>query len=221
MNIVFLGPPGSGKGTQSKRLEQERRLTHVSTGDAFRHAIKDNTPLGAEIKSFVDNGQLVPDELVSRVVFDELMKLKGKGFLLDGYPRTVDQAKALTTFSDKSGIQLDAVLFLDVPFTDLALRLSSRRTCPKCTAVYNVTHWPPKVDGICDICGTALVFRRDDHSSVVQQRFAVYMAQTEPILNYYRSKPFFWRIDGAQAFEKVYREIDAVLERISSRGGRS
>jgi adenylate kinase len=221
MNIVFLGPPGSGKGTQAKRLAADHDLTHLSTGDAFRDAISKKTPLGIEIKGFVDNGQLVPDDLVSRVVFDALKQLNGKGFLLDGYPRTLEQARALSEFSAKAGITVDAVLFFDVDFSELTKRLSARRICGKCKEVYNVVNRPPKAEGICDVCGAALVHRPDDQPAVVQERLAVYRTQTEPILDYYRSKPIFRRIDGAQKIDKVYREIDAALESLPAKSGRA
>ena len=221
MNIVFLGPPGSGKGTQAKRLAAEHNLSHLSTGDIFRDAIGAKSPLGLEIRSFVDNGKLVPDELVSRVVFEKLRSLNGGGFLLDGYPRTLEQAKALDEFSAKEKVSTDAVLFFDVDFAELVSRLSARRSCGKCKEVYNVANKPPKVDGVCDVCGAALVHRPDDQPAVVQERLAVYKKQTEPILDYYRSKPIFRRIDGAQKIDKVYREIDAALESLPAKSGRA
>ncbi len=221
MNIVFLGPPGSGKGTQAKRLAADHDLMHLSTGDVFRDAIAAKSPLGLEIRSFVDTGKLVPDELVSRVVFEKLRSLKGKGFLLDGYPRTLDQAKALDAFSVTEKISTDAVLFFDVAFSELVQRLSARRTCGKCKEVYNVVNKPPKADGVCDVCGAALVHRPDDQPAVVQDRLAVYTKQTEPILDFYRSKPIFRRVDGAQKIEKVYREIDAALESLPAKSGRA
>jgi adenylate kinase len=221
MNIVFLGPPGSGKGTQAKRLAAEHNLAHLSTGDIFRDAIGNKTALGLEISSFVNSGKLVPDELVSRVVFEKLRSLKGQGFLLDGYPRTLDQARALDAFSASDRVPVEAVLFFDVAFDELVQRLSARRTCGKCKEVYNVVNKPPKVDGVCDVCGAALVHRPDDQPQVVQERLKVYSEQTEPILNYYRAKPIFRRVDGAQKIEKVYREIDAALASLPVNSGRA
>jgi len=221
MNIVFLGPPGSGKGTQAKRLAADHDLTHLSTGDIFRDAISNKTALGLEIRSFVDTGKLVPDELVSRVVFEKLRSLQGKGFLLDGYPRTFDQAQALDAFSLTEKVSVDAVLFFDVNFSELIQRLSARRTCGKCKEVYSVVNKPSKVEGVCDVCGAALVHRPDDQPAVVQDRLAVYTKQTEPILDFYRSKPIFRRVDGAQKIDKVYREIDAALESLPAKSGRA
>lgn len=220
MNIVFLGPPGSGKGTQAKRLENEYHLQHLSTGDAFRDAIGHKTALGLEIKSFVDNGKLVPDGLVSRVVFDTVKALNGKPFLLDGYPRTLEQARALTEFSKTSGISIDAVLLLDVSFSEVTKRLSARRSCGKCKEVYNLVNKAPKVDGVCDVCGAALMHRADDQPLVVQDRLVVYTTQTEPIVDFYRSMPIFRRVDGAQDIDKVYREVDAALESLPTKRSR-
>jgi adenylate kinase len=216
MNVVFLGPPGSGKGTQAKRLASDNNLTHLSTGDVFRDNIANQTPLGLEIKSYVDSGKLVPDELVSRVVFDKIGRLPG-GVLLDGYPRTLDQAKALEDWLRKSNRTLDAVLFFDVDFAELTKRLSARRSCGKCKEVYNLANKPPKKEGVCDLCGSALVHRPDDQPAVIQERLHIYSVQTEPILDFYRKQPVFRRINGAQEIGKVYADLDQALKELSAK----
>ncbi len=210
MNIVFLGPPGSGKGTQAKGVAENFKLTHLSTGDAFREAIANKTELGTEIQSYVNNGKLVPDELVSRVVFEKIGSLKN-GFLLDGYPRTVDQAKSLDGYSKKSGLVIDAVVFFDVAFDELVKRLSARRSCGKCKEVYNLVNKPPKKADVCDKCGGELVHRPDDQANVVQERLKIYSLQTEPVLAFYQSHPGFKKINAAQAIDKVSADIKAAL----------
>ncbi len=213
MNVVFLGPPGSGKGTQAKHLADDYHLEHLSTGDIFRDAIAHKTPLGEEIKNFVDGGKLVPDELVSRVVFDKLAEFKdGKGFLLDGYPRTLDQAVALDRFAARTGIVISALVFFDVDEAEILRRLAARRTCAKCKHVYNLVDRPPKKDGVCDVCGSELVYRMDDHPEVVHQRLEVYRRQTEPVIEFFRAHSVFRRIDGAQPISKVYSDMSAVMK---------
>jgi adenylate kinase len=209
VNIVLLGPPGSGKGTQAKSIAAKQGLTHLSTGDVFRDAIASASPLGMEIKGFVENGKLVPDELVSEVVFEKIGSLT-TGFLLDGYPRTVDQAKALEGFMTAKK-SIDVVLFFDVPFPELTKRLSARRQCPKCKEVYNLIQRPPKKENVCDKCGNELQHRPDDQADVVEKRLNIYSLQTEPVLAFYEKHPGFRRINGAQAIDVVTQEIDGAL----------
>lgn len=213
MNIVFLGPPGSGKGTQAKRLADSRNLLHMSTGDMFREAIQGQTEMGKEIKSFVDSGKLVPDELVSRVVFEYIEKQKGvEGFLLDGYPRTVDQAKALDIFSEEKKVPMDVVLFFDVDAAALVKRLSARRSCPKCKEVYNLETRPPKVSNKCDLDSVELIQRPDDKAEVVQDRLRVYELQTAPILDHYKGRAGYHRINAAQDIDRVFAEVISALQ---------
>jgi len=212
MNIVFLGPPGSGKGTQARRLEAEFKLTHLSTGDIFRDNIAHKTPLGLEIKSLVDAGRLVPDVLVSRMVFEKIASFpRGSGFLLDGYPRTVEQASALDNFEQESGIKIDAVVFLNVDLAELMKRLSSRRSCAKCKEVYSLVNKPPTKEGVCDHCGTQLIERLDDDPAVIQERLKIYNRQTAPVVEFYRTHPTFCQVNGAQDIESVYTEMNTAL----------
>ena len=214
MNIVFLGPPGSGKGTQAKQLADTTHLIHLATGDIFREAVRAGTPLGKKIEDIIHSGKLVPDELVSRVVFEKLQSMKRKttGFLLDGYPRTLDQARAFDRFSQQSGIPIDVVLFLDVEFDELVKRLAVRRQCPKCKEVYNLEIRPPRVEGLCDRCGTELIHRLDDHADIVLERLEIYRSQTEPLRDFYKNHPGFHRINAAQSIEKVSADIQAALD---------
>jgi adenylate kinase len=210
MNVVLLGPPGSGKGTQAKNIAAKYNLEHLSTGDVFRDAIAHATPLGLEIKQRVEGGQLVPDELVSKVVFEKIGSLTS-GFLLDGYPRTLNQAKALETFTQERNLPIRGILFFDVGFPELVKRLSARRQCPKCKEVYNLVQRPPRVENVCDACGAQLVYRLDDHPDVVEQRFKVYSLQTEPVLAFYEKHPGFRRVNGAQSIDQVSVEIAQAL----------
>jgi adenylate kinase len=208
MNLIFLGPPGSGKGTQAKRLSDQFGLIHVSTGDLFRDAIKDQTELGREIQAFVDSGKLVPDDLVSDVVFDKLKTVSEKlGFLLDGYPRTIDQAKSLDAFVARQGRQLDGVIFFDVALSQLADRFAARRTCGQCKTVYSLVNRPPKTANICDVCGGELIQRPDDRIEIVNGRLSVYARQTEPILSYYQSRSQYRKVDAGRGIDQVYEDI--------------
>lgn len=218
MNIVFLGPPGSGKGTQSKRIAETQDVIHLSTGDMFRDAIGSQSELGREVQSYVDSGKLVPDELVSEVVFEKLKSLQGKGFLLDGYPRTVEQARAFDDFIGKNGIAINLILSLDVDADALIKRLSSRRFCPTCGEVYNLETRPPREATRCDIDGAELSQRQDDKAEVVQQRIHVYQVQTAPVADHYKDQPNFRSIDGSQDIDRVFAEITSVLQEFRGSG---
>ena len=211
MNIVLLGPPGSGKGTQAKRIADVLQIQHLSTGDVFRDAIKAQTQFGKEIKNFVEGGKLVPDELVSAVVFEKLGGMTGQGYLLDGYPRTVGQAEAFDLYLSKSNSELDAVLFFNVEFNELVKRLSSRRQCPNCKEVYNLELNSPKISGSCDKCAGHLIHRPDDQPDIVQKRLEIYTKETSPILDYYKAHPGFFEINAAHQIEIVFKDVMAAL----------
>jgi adenylate kinase len=184
MNLIILGAPGSGKGTQTTRLKAKLNIPAISTGDIFRNEIKEETELGKRIKKYLDSGQLVPDEIVIDVIKERIKQPDCKnGFILDGFPRTLEQAKAL----DKI-VKIDACINLSVPKEIIVKRLSARRTCKNCGEIYNLLVLKPKVDGVCDKCGGPLFQRDDDRESVIEERFRVYERQTEPLLKYYESR---------------------------------
>jgi adenylate kinase len=217
VNVIFLGPPGSGKGTQAKRVAERFKLTHISTGDVFREAISKGSELGKEIKAYVDNGKLVPDELVSRTVFEHLKKLGVQGsYLLDGYPRTVEQAHDLDGFGKKERMNWDGVVFFDIANEELVKRLSARRQCPKCKEVFNLVTRPPKKESACDVCGSALTHRPDDQEDVIRKRLDVYDRQTAPVLDHYKQHPGFVRVDAKQDIDVVYNDVERGLSAVKA-----
>lgn len=217
MNVIFLGPPGSGKGTQAKRLAERFKLTHISTGDVFREAIGKGAALGIEIKAYVDGGKLVPDELVSRTVFEHLRKLGVKGaYLLDGYPRTVEQAHDLDAFGKKEGMNWDSVVLFDVANDELVKRLTSRRQCAKCKEVFNLISRAPKKENVCDNCGNALMQRPDDQEDVIRKRLDVYERQTAPVIDHYKNQAGYVRVDGKQDIDVVFNELENALTAIKA-----
>ncbi len=209
MNLVFLGPPGAGKGTQAKRLSQELGLKHISTGDILREAVKNQTPLGKKAKEYMDRGELVPDDLIIALI-EEVMPPEG-GVIFDGFPRTIAQAKALDEMLSRKGMKVDKVILFDVPDEVVVERLSGRRVCPSCGAVYHVKFNPPKSDEICDKCGTKLIQREDDKEEVVRNRLEVYRKQTAPLIEYYEDKGILIRLDASKDIEEVYRELKRVV----------
>jgi adenylate kinase len=187
MNLIIFGPPGSGKGTYATRLETKLGTTPIAMGDIFRESIKQGTSLGEKVESYLKSGQLVPDDVVVEVLKEKIDQKKGgKGFVLDGFPRTILQAQALEKIA-----KIDAVINLQVPEWIIVARLSSRRICKNCGAVYNILHLKPKKEGICDVCGGPLYQREDDTEKVIKNRIKVYEKQTRPLLEYYKDKvPF-------------------------------
>ncbi|MEJ8546579.1 adenylate kinase [Brevibacillus borstelensis] len=212
MNIILMGLPGAGKGTQAERIVKEFDIPHISTGDMFRAAVKNETPLGLKAKSYMDQGQLVPDEVVIGIVRERLaMEDCEKGFLLDGFPRTVPQAEALTATVKELGREIDHVININVRRELLIDRLTGRWICPVCGASYHTLFNPPKVAGICDKDGGKLFQRDDDKLEVVSQRLDVNIAQTQLLIDYYAEQGLLRSIDGEQDIQVVFEEIKSLL----------
>lgn len=206
MNIVLLGAPGSGKGTQASLIGEKFGLPHVSTGDMFRENIREKTPLGVLAKSYIDKGQLCPDDVTVRMVEDRLAREDcKKGFLLDGFPRTLEQAKALEKF-----VKIDCVLDIDVPLGKLLRRLTGRRCCEKCGESFHVDMLGGAEN--CPKCGGKLFIRKDDNEETVQTRLDVYVSQTETLIDYYAQAGTLRRIDGDRAIEEVFADVEKVLK---------
>jgi adenylate kinase len=216
MNIVLLGAPGAGKGTQAARIVQEFALPHVSTGDIFRKAVADGTPLGLEAKRYMDAGELVPDEVTIGIVKERLTQHDCEaGFILDGFPRTVPQADALGTALASMGRALDAVVLVDVPSSALVARLTSRRQCRACGRIYNVMGDMPAVEGVCDACSGEVYQRDDDSVETVTNRLAVYESNTQPLIEYYRDKGLLRVVDGDRDMDDVYSDIAVLLRSLA------
>lgn len=212
MNILFMGPPGAGKGTQAEKIVSEFQIPHISTGDAFRAAMSQGTPLGIEAKGYVDKGLLVPDEITNGIVRDRLAQPDcDKGFLLDGFPRTLSQAEALDGMLAELGKKIDVVFNLVVDRGLLLARLTGRRICKSCGATYHVMFNPPKQEGICDKCSGELYQRSDDTEEKVGTRLDEYLNKTAPLLDYYRNKGTLKEVNGEQDIQQVTAEISSIL----------
>ena len=208
MNLILLGPPGAGKGTQATRIVEKYKVPHISTGDIFRENIKNNTPLGQKAQEYMNKGELVPDQLVVDIALDRLGKDDCKnGFLLDGFPRTVFQADALDKFLKDKGKGIDLVINIEVEDKMLIERLDARRVCPTCAATYNVIGMPPKKEGICDKCNDTLIQRKDDKKETVGNRIKVYHEQTSPLIDYYKEKGLIKDFDGMIGTDALFDEI--------------
>lgn len=213
MNLILLGPPGAGKGTQAELLEKQYHIPHISTGDIFRAAIKEGTSLGLEAKRYMDSGQLVPDEIVIGIVKERLVKPDCEaGFLLDGFPRTVPQADTLDQFLMGHNRRITAVINIEVADGILLSRLTGRRVCRNCAAVYHIATKPTKVQGVCDNCGGEVYQRDDDSPATVGNRLAVYAQQTAPLIAFYQSKGLLKSFDGTKPILEIFGEIRKVLE---------
>ena len=211
MKIVLLGPPGAGKGTQAEVLTKKLMVPHISTGDMFRAAIKNNTPMGAEAKSYMDKGQLVPDSVTVGIIKDRIAQPDcADGFLLDGFPRTIAQAEALDELLAEMG-GLDAVLNISVPLDKLITRLTGRRMCRKCGVIYHMLYNAPEKEGVCDACAGELYQRDDDKEETVKNRLDVYEAQTAPLIDYYEKQGKLRTVNGDQPINDVLSDLGKVL----------
>ena len=213
MHILLMGPPGAGKGTQAAQLVEKFHIPHISTGDMFRAAVKEGTPLGKQAKEYMDNGQLVPDSVTIGIVKERLAKADcSTGFILDGFPRTTEQAEALDRTLQELGIKLDRVINIIVPDGVLVGRMTGRRICRSCGATYHKEYNPSKQGSICDKCGGELYQRDDDREETVTKRLSVYQAQTKPLIEYYQDKGLYTEIDGQQDIDKVLADIVVSLK---------
>lgn len=212
MNLILMGLPGAGKGTQAERIIAKYNIPHISTGDMFRAAIKEGTELGLKAKSFMDQGALVPDEVTIGIVRERLSKEDcNKGFLLDGFPRTVAQASALEEIVKDLGKKIDYVINIDVDSDLLLKRLTGRRICKDCGSTYHLVFNPPAVEGVCDKCGGELYQRSDDNEETVANRLEVNIKQTQPLLNFYEELGYLRNINGVQEIGKVFEDIEALI----------
>lgn len=213
MRLIILGPPGSGKGTQAKLLCERFGMTHISTGDILREAIRNHTPLGRQAQKFMDGGQLVPDNLVNDIVAERFRRPdRPEAFLLDGYPRTLNQAEELAAVLRELRVAADAVLVLSVPDDEIVRRMSGRRICPSDHSLYHVTFNPPKVPGICDLCRTPLVQRADDKEATVLNRLRQYHATVGELLEFYRRRNLLREVNGLGSIQEVFASCLASLQ---------
>jgi len=208
MYLVLIGPPGSGKGTQAKRMAEELGFVHLSTGDILREAVREGTPLGLEAKKYMEEGRLVPDEVVIGIVREKLRSPEcEKGVVFDGFPRTISQAEALDRILEELGRRLDRVVEVEVSEEEVLRRLTGRRTCRNCGAMYHVFFEPPKVEGVCDKCGGPLYQREDDKEDVIKERLRVYRKDTEPLISYYEKKGVLVKVKGEGPIEEVKQRL--------------
>lgn len=212
MKIVMLGAPGAGKGTQAIKIADKYDIPHISTGDIFRANIKGGTELGQKAKSYIDKGELVPDEVTIGMLLDRIAQDDCKnGYVLDGFPRTIPQAESLTEALKSQEDKIDFALNIDVPDEAIIERMSGRRACPKCGATYHIVYAAPKTENICDKCGTELIIRSDDKPETVKDRLNVYHQQTEPLIAYYKAAGVLREVDGTQELPKVFEDVVAIL----------
>jgi adenylate kinase len=214
MNLIIFGPPGSGKGTYATRLETKLGTTPIAMGDIFREAIKQDTPLGKKVENYLKSGQLVPDDVTIQVLKEKINQKKtGKGFILDGFPRTIAQTEALAKIT-----KIDAIISLQVPEWIIVARLSSRRLCRNCGAVYNILYLKPKKEGICDVCGGPLYQREDDTEEVIKDRIKVYEKQTQPLLKYYKGKVPFVNFNCEELDLPPEKAVEEILDGLRKAG---
>ena len=216
MNIILMGPPGAGKGTQAAKLVEKYGLKQISTGDLFRKAIKEETKFGVIAKYFISFGYLVPDDFTIQMIQEYLEENINteefkNGFILDGFPRTIIQARKLADICSMFNFKIDAVINLDIPEDVLVKRISGRRTCADCGRAYHIVYNPPKKEGVCDACGGELILRDDDKPETVEQRLRVYHEQTQPLIDYYTKEGILKEVDGTIDLEDVFAEITKIL----------
>ena len=213
MKIIMLGAPGAGKGTQAKLMADKYEIPHISTGDIFRANIKEGTELGKKAKTYMDQGLLVPDELTVDLVIDRLSQDDcKKGYILDGFPRTIPQAEALDAALAKRGEKMDFAIDVDVPDENIISRMSGRRSCTGCGATYHIVYNPSKKGDVCEVCGETLILRDDDKPETVQKRLIVYHDQTQPLIDYYTGQNILKTVDGTQDMNDVFAAITEILE---------
>ena len=212
MKIIMLGAPGAGKGTQAKQIAVKYEIPHISTGDIFRANIKNGTELGKKAKEYMDQGMLVPDELTCDLVMDRIAQDDcERGFVLDGFPRTIPQAEALTNALTKIGQSMDFAIDVDVPDENIVNRMGGRRACLNCGATYHLVFNPTKIEGVCDACGNSTVLRDDDKPETVHKRLSVYHDQTQPLIDYYKKQNILKSVDGTKPMNEVFSDIVAIL----------
>ena len=212
MRVIFLGPPGVGKGTQADFIAKKFSIQKLSTGDLLRESVERRTKLGTEAKLFMERGELVPDDVVIGLVEEKLGSPECRnGFLLDGFPRTVAQANKLSSFLEKNGEAIDRVVYFSLPQADIVERISGRRSCPKCKAVYHLKSIPPKKEGVCNVCEIPLIQRNDDKPETIQSRLVVYQKQTEPLIQYYKDRGILSELDGSGLVPEVRERLVALL----------
>lgn len=217
MRLIFIGPPGVGKGTQAQLLAVSLKIPKISTGDILREAVEEGTALGREAKRFMDGGKLVPDEVVVGIIRDRIDAPDAKdGYILDGFPRTIPQAEALTVMLSERGEGIDRVLNFDLGDEELVRRLSGRRSCPGCKSVYHVDSAPPKKPGICDRCDASLMTRSDDEPGTVRKRLEVFRSQTTPLIAFYAKNGALHRVDGSGSVEVVRRRVEEAVRTVRS-----
>lgn len=212
MKIIMLGAPGAGKGTQAKMIAEKYHIPHISTGDIFRANIKEGTRLGMEAKTYMEQGLLVPDELTVQILLDRVSKPDcAEGYVLDGFPRTIPQARVLEEALEKLGEGIDYCINVEVPDEDIVRRMSGRRACLRCGATYHTAHVPPKKEGVCDVCGGELTLREDDKPETVKNRLKVYHEQTQPLIDFYAEKGVVRTVDGTAQMQEVFEAITKLL----------
>lgn len=215
MNLIIMGAPGSGKGTTAAVIREKYSLDHISTGDLFRYNIKENTPLGIEAKSFIDKGALVPDDVTVRMVEDRLNRPESdKGFILDGFPRTIAQAEALDKILESMGSKIDAVMYVVTDDDVIMDRVTTRRVCEKCGASFNVKYKPSKLEGVCDLCGGKTIQRTDDNPETVQSRLDTYRKNTAPLIDFYAARGLIVEGNNNVSSDTCVKEIEAGLSKL-------